>query len=102
MNSTITLDEIRDREIRTHWIATTDEGGHFAIVAITPAGVIVRGERTEIHARVIPIGTRVRPDGQVRVRFEFARDTGDRDGTFIFDGTTAKGLAPAPAFRAVA
>lgn len=97
MRDSITLDEIRDLQTRTPWVATTDQGGSFNVIARTDAGVIVRGVGTGIHARIVQTG-RVRRNGQVRVRFEFARDTEDWAGTFAFDSTRTSGLTPADTF----
>ena len=51
-----------------------------AFLATTDAGAIVRGRNTGTLARIIQTGNAVR-GGQVRVRFEFARDLGDAAGS---------------------
>lgn len=98
LSDRITADSIRESTVRTPWYATTDQGGNFSVVAFTDAGVIVRARRTGALARIVQTGSKVRRDGQVRIRMEFARDTGDQAGTLAFDDTKTGGLVPAEVF----
>ena len=82
---------------RRHLYATTDAGGIYEMVASTDAGVIVRGRRTGTLARIVQTG-RVARNGEVRVRFEFARDLGDLAGTLAFDADHCGGRAPLQVF----
>lgn len=81
------------------WVAVTDGGGQYDIVAGQDGSLFARGANGGAWARITPSGTRdQRGGGQVRARFEFAVDTGDADGTIEFGkGETATGLVPTAA-----
>jgi hypothetical protein len=82
--------------------ATTDSGGSFAVLGPVPGdedAVYVQGRVTGLLGMVTRTGTAsVRGKGaQVRVRFAFATDTGDRIGTLSFGPASTRhagGVAP--------
>jgi hypothetical protein len=99
MTDTITADTIRAARRYTGRYATADTGAHLNVVATgTPAGPIVEAVHTGALARLVQTGRKIDRHGQVRVRIEFARDTGDLAGTLDFGGTKVGGRVPADVF----
>lgn len=80
-------------------MASTDLDGRYRVlgrVRDLPASVYVVSERTGMVALVTRTGRTVRRDGQTRVRFDFAHDSGGDELTF--DGVSCRGMAPADIF----
>lgn len=102
---TATYDAIMDAAGSPRCFAKADPGAMFDVIT---KGIVKDGQRvaygravgTGFFVRIVKTGQKVRRDGQVRVRIEVARDTGDRAGTLAFgDAETFGGVAPEAAFN---
>jgi hypothetical protein len=82
---------------------STDQGASYAVLGPVPGDpdrIYAIGREGRPSAGLVMLVTRtgrvdVRGRGaQVRVRFDFPRDTGDAGGTLAFDASHTGGLAP--------
>lgn len=100
MTATITLTEIETApKPRSYRFVDADNFVHFEVIAITAIGPIVRGSKGQL-GRVVQTGKKLSRADRVRVRIEFATDTGDSAGTLSFDrkGATIGGRVEADVF----
>jgi hypothetical protein len=98
MQDTLTMAELAEpHDYDGSHFAVTDQGGQYKVLAFTSAGPIVQGMQTAQLARLVQTGRRVAA-GQVRCRFDFARDLEGVEGDIVFDASSTRGVAPEAVF----